>query len=110
MCSICGFANFEREIDIDKNIIDKMGQRMKHRGPDSTEKYVDRYVSLHHNRLSVMDIDNGKQPMSAEYNGNKYVIVYNGENVWIALLRTLKESIFGSYNLQLKENLWKTNY
>ena len=24
MCSICGFANFEREIDIDKNIIDKI--------------------------------------------------------------------------------------
>ena len=37
--------------------------------------------------------------------GNVRVIVYNGENVWLALLRTLKESIFGSYNLQLKENL-----
>lgn len=42
--------------------------------------------------------------------GNVRVIVYNGENVWFALLRSLKESIFGSYNLQLKENLWKTNY
>ena len=42
--------------------------------------------------------------------GNVRVVVYNGENVWIALLRSLKESLFGSYNLQLKENLWKTNY
>ena len=42
--------------------------------------------------------------------GNVRVVIYNGENIWIALLRSLKESLFGSYNLQLKENLWKTNY
>ena len=101
MCSICGFANFEREIDIDKNIIDKMGQRMKHRGPDSTEKYVDRYVSLHHNRLSVMDIDNGKQPMSAEYNGNKYVIVYNGE---IYNTPELRQQIYKDSKIEMKTN------
>lgn len=42
--------------------------------------------------------------------GNVRVIIKNGESVWIALLKTLKESLLGSYKLNIKENLWKTNY
>ncbi|MBQ5890609.1 MAG: asparagine synthase (glutamine-hydrolyzing) [Clostridia bacterium] len=101
MCSICGFANFERETDIDSNIIDKMGQKLKHRGPDTTEKYVDKYVSLHHNRLSVIDIENGKQPMSVEYMSNKYVIIYNGE---IYNTPELKQQIYKDFKVEMKTN------
>lgn len=41
--------------------------------------------------------------------GSVRIVIKNGENVWIALLKALKESLLGSYNLQLKEYLWKTN-
>ena len=40
--------------------------------------------------------------------GSVRIIIKNGENVWFALLKALKQSLFGSYNLRLKEYLWKT--
>lgn len=41
--------------------------------------YLEESVNLGHKRLSVVDIENGKQPMSFKYNGNTYTIVYNGQ-------------------------------
>ena len=36
-------------------------------------------VGLAHNRLAVMDPENGHQPMTVSFRGNIYTIVYNGE-------------------------------
>ena len=36
-------------------------------------------VNFGHRRLSVVDIENGKQPMSYKYNDVTYTIVYNGQ-------------------------------
>ena len=75
MCSICGiFDTHGGGWDINK-----MNESLRHRGPNSSGAYLCGGVSLGHNRLAVMDIENGAQPMSAEYNGKKYTIVYNGE-------------------------------
>lgn len=77
MCSVCGMIDFYNTPDV--KLVNEMGSVMKRRGPDDTDVFSDGVAALHHNRLSVMDPENGKQPMSAEYNGRKYVIVYNGE-------------------------------
>ena len=77
MCSICGIIDFKARPDTE--ICKRMGSVMKSRGPDATEYFCDEFVALHHNRLSVMDPQNGRQPMSANFNGREYVIVYNGE-------------------------------
>lgn len=77
MCSICGMIDFKEMPK--KSVVEKMGSVMKSRGPDATEVFCDECVALHHNRLSVMDPENGRQPMSATYRGKEYVIVYNGE-------------------------------
>ena len=63
----------------DSDLIQHMGMTMKNRGPDATECYCDETVALHHNRLSVMDPENGRQPMTVAYQGKEYTIVYNGE-------------------------------
>ena len=77
MCSICGEINF---IDEPSNtLIRDMNQTMKHRGPDSDGIFLDSNVSFGHNRLCVIDIENGAQPMSVFYGNKKYTIVYNGE-------------------------------
>lgn len=99
MCSICGFADFCHENKCSAEIIKKMGATMKHRGPDNTEIYCDKNTALHHNRLAVMDIENGNQPMTAEYNGNKYVIVYNGE---IYNSDDLNTKIKNDFNITMK--------
>jgi len=72
MCGICGF-NWE-----DKEIIKEMSDTLAHRGPDQYGLYTDKFVSLGHQRLSIIDLsEKGKQPMSNE-NGDIWV-AYNGE-------------------------------
>lgn len=41
--------------------------------------YMEHHVNLGHRRLSILDIENGKQPMTCKENGNTYTIVYNGQ-------------------------------
>ena len=77
MCSICGMIDFKEKPS--EELLNKMGSVMKSRGPDATDSYCDQTVALHHNRLSVMDPKNGRQPMRATFEGREYVIVYNGE-------------------------------
>lgn len=72
MCGINGF-NFKEE-----NLIQKMNEAAKHRGPDDVGVFVSNHWSLGHNRLSIIDLSpSGHQPMiSAD---KKFVIVFNGE-------------------------------
>jgi len=50
---------------------------MKHRGPDDEGYYVRRGVALGHNRLSIIDLSDGRQPI---YNEDRTkCIIFNGE-------------------------------
>ena len=72
MCGICGF-NFS-----DKTLLRNMTDCMKHRGPNARGYFTDRYVSLGHRRLSIIDLTkSGNQPMFNE--DKSIVITYNGE-------------------------------
>ena len=79
MCSICAIADFTSNDKLNPGNLAIMGKTMKHRGPDDSGIYLGKNVIMHHNRLSVMDIAGGKQPMTAFLNDKKYTIVYNGE-------------------------------
>ena len=79
MCSICGEVSFSFSDLLNENVINKMNKTLKHRGPDESDVFKDKYAILGHNRLSVIDIEKGKQPMTACYGNKKYTIVYNGE-------------------------------
>lgn len=78
MCGFCGYVDNKNTIQNDKIIKEMTGTLIK-RGPDSNECYIDNNAALGHTRLSIIDVKNGMQPMSKEYNNNKYTIVYNGE-------------------------------
>ncbi len=79
MCSICGMIDFENPNSLDLQILKSMNGTMKHRGPDDTGFCVCSFAAFAHNRLAVMDPENGSQPMSVTYQGKKYTIIYNGE-------------------------------
>lgn len=79
MCSICAIADFKSNENLNPGVLTFMGKTMKHRGPDESGLFLGRNAIMHHNRLSVVDIRGGKQPMSAERDGKKYTIIYNGE-------------------------------
>ena len=59
--------------------LEKMSQTLKNRGPDESGIYQNEKAALIHRRLSVVDIQHGKQPMIFKENGETYVLVYNGE-------------------------------
>jgi len=90
MCAINGF-NFNN-----KELLLKMNEVTRHRGPDGTGHYATDLVSLGHNRLSIIDLsDQASQPMkSAE---SDLVITYNGE---IYNFKQLKEQLRGKYSFQ----------
>lgn len=52
---------------------------LRRRGPDQSGIYRSDSAVLIHTRLCVVDIENGKQPMTCMQDGKRYVIVYNGE-------------------------------
>jgi asparagine synthase (glutamine-hydrolysing) len=77
MCGFIGRINFDGQ-GIQPELIQKMTDRIKHRGPDSQGIYVKDHVGLGHRRLSIIDLSpDGAQPMS---NKDQTVwIVFNGE-------------------------------
>ena len=78
MCSICGFIDYEKEMQ-NSDIIAKMNNALKKRGPDSNGIYIHKNVCLGHNRLAIIDEEKGYQPLIYKKRNEKYVMVYNGE-------------------------------
>lgn len=73
---MCGFAGFAGSPDSD--LLNRMGERVRHRGPDQDGVFSAPDCSLIHKRLSIIDLSEaGRQPMSA--NDGRYAIAYNGE-------------------------------
>jgi asparagine synthase (glutamine-hydrolysing) len=77
MCGIAGKFNFADNAPVSRELIARMNVAQHHRGPDGCGEYFDRGVGLSHNRLSIIDVGGGHQPMSNE-DGTIW-IVFNGE-------------------------------
>ncbi len=77
MCGICGKMLIRENSIVDSALMTKMSAAMSHRGPDDQGVYVSRKIGLGHRRLSIIDLQTGKQPLSNE-NGSIWV-VFNGE-------------------------------
>ena len=76
MCGINGIWNLDGSL-VPKGKILSMNQNLKHRGPDENNIIIEKNLALGHTRLSIIDVDNGKQPIS---NADKSIsMVYNGE-------------------------------
>ena len=46
MCSICGEVSFSFSDLLNENVIDKMNKTLKHRGPDESDVFKDKYAIL----------------------------------------------------------------
>jgi len=79
MCSICGIFAPRGAGLRDCAAIRSMSATLAHRGPDASGGFSSGCVSFHHNRLAVVDLTGGSQPMTVLYGGKSYTIVYNGE-------------------------------
>lgn len=72
MCGICGFSGAKNQ-----DILRKMGNSIIHRGPDDDGYYLDGSMNLCSRRLSIVDLNTGRQPV---HNEDKSIwVVLNGE-------------------------------
>ena len=98
MCGIAGIINISSPPQ--KSLMEKMCGIMKHRGPDGEGYYVEGAVALGHRRLSIIDLEGGKQPLSNE-DGTVW-ITYNGEIYNFPALR--KELIEKGHRFKTKSD------
>ena len=79
MCGINGFINFKYDKKQASQILTAMNQTLAHRGNDDSGTFAHGNAYLGQQRLSIIDLNKGHQPMSYTYHGKTYTIVYNGE-------------------------------
>ena len=87
---MCGFAGYIHNYGtFDKEeVIHKMADRIKHRGPDDAHYYIDDGIALGFRRLSIIDLEGGRQPILNE--DGSLVLLFNGE---IYNYRELREEL-----------------
>jgi len=61
----------------DRNLLARMSDAVRHRGPDDSGIFVDRNVALANRRLSIIDLEGGHQPIHNEEEA--IWITFNGE-------------------------------
>src|SRR5258706_9950800 len=76
MCGIAGIA-FETRRPIDENVLHRMCDVQRHRGPDAEGYYVDTGIGLGMRRLSIIDLETGQQPITNE--DRSVWLGFNGE-------------------------------
>lgn len=54
---------------VSKQMAQKMGEVVKHRGPDQSGTHIDEGIALWHNHLAIVDIARGLQPRKCTYEG-----------------------------------------
>ncbi|MBI2842405.1 MAG: asparagine synthase B [Armatimonadetes bacterium] len=93
MCAIAGVVGSPNS----DRTLDKMIERLRHRGPDDSGAYCCGEAALGHTRLSIIDVAGGKQPIFNE--DGSACIIFNGE---IYNHRKLREQL-------TKHHTFKTN-
>ncbi|MBQ2412540.1 MAG: asparagine synthase (glutamine-hydrolyzing) [Anaerotignum sp.] len=74
---MCGFCGFTGQIATPEEILEKMKNKIVHRGPDSGGSHIENGIAMGFRRLSFLDLEGGHQPI---YNETKdMVITFNGE-------------------------------
>ncbi|WP_313998253.1 asparagine synthase (glutamine-hydrolyzing) [uncultured Paenibacillus sp.] len=89
---MCGFVTIynRNQVPVSTDILQRMTDIIAHRGPDDEGIYTDGHIGLGFRRLSIIDIENGAQPLGNE---NRDVwLVFNGE---IYNYRELREWLAG---------------
>lgn len=72
MCGIAGILSPDK-----RGVITRMTETLSHRGPDSSGYFNDGAIALGHTRLSIIDLEGGKQPISNET--DSIFLICNGE-------------------------------
>lgn len=77
MCGISALIQYKSDLPIRK-VLERMNNKMAHRGPDSAGQFINENIGLGHRRLSIIDTEqSANQPMLSS--NKNWVIAFNGE-------------------------------
>jgi len=77
MCGIVGKVYRDPQRNVDEGLIAQMKRCIVHRGPDDHGTYLRAPAGLGFQRLSIIDLATGHQPMLNE--DDSVAVVFNGE-------------------------------
>ena len=77
MCGIAGYLDLRGERAAQQNILTRMADSIRHRGPDSSGYFTDGPLGFAFRRLSIIDLHTGDQPLFNE--DRSLVLMCNGE-------------------------------
>lgn len=77
MCGLVGLLHLKDE-PVPLRLLERMSQKLTHRGPDSAGHFTDGGLGFGFRRLAILDLSSaGDQPMQSA--DGRHVMVYNGE-------------------------------
>lgn len=81
MCGIAGWLSFGQNMQTQRDTLQRMTETMSKRGPDAGGLWIDGPIGLGHRRLSIIDLEGGRQPMLARRDDGleAAAITYSGE-------------------------------
>lgn len=77
MCSIVGVFDTREDASLLRDQALEMSRRLRHRGPDWSGIFSNEKAILAHERLSIVGVENGAQPLYSD--DNNQVLAVNGE-------------------------------
>ena len=106
---MCGIAGMIGKIP-SETVLERIQNTMRRRGPDQEGIWIGEGVVLLHDRLAVIDIEGGKQPMHRTVGEHSYTIVYNGELYNTQELRTALQKLGHTFHTQSDTEVVLTAY
>ena len=76
MCGLVGIFDFKGRAPLDRDLIVRMSDRLRHRGPDGAGYLIAPGIAFGHRRLAIIDPAGGDQPMYNE--DGSVAVVFNG--------------------------------
>jgi asparagine synthase (glutamine-hydrolysing) len=77
MCGIAGFFALAPRALPGREVLERMVDAVRHRGPDDWGTYLDARAGLGHRRLSIIDLAGGRQPLATA--DRALWVTFNGE-------------------------------
>lgn len=95
---MCGIVGYMGKNKYDESIINNMLDKIKHRGPDGKDIFLENGLGFGFVRLSIIDLNNGMQPIFNE--DRSLVLIFNGE---IYNYKELRDELY------IKGHIFRTN-